>query len=147
MNAEDTFFEMGYEMYHDPTTLNYCNDERDGWTNFTFDLWNKVLEWYSDNKPLYVNIEMFKAVLKQFEELKWLEGIEEVTLTDLGYERVDLSTFIHYQKMNGEKIISIDFVPRSKTFTCEEDMKPLVIDPKLFKAILNEVKSLGWLKQ
>ena len=146
MKAKDIFLEMGYEMYHNPTTIDYCNDERDNWICITFDLYHKTLDWYSDYKPLYINIEIFKAILKQMEELKWLENIEEVTLSDLGYERVDLSTFIHYQKMNGEKIISIDFIPHSKTFTCEEDMKPLVIDPKSFKAILNEIKSMGWLE-
>lgn len=47
--------------------------------------------------------------------------------------------------MNGEKIDSIDFIPHSRTFTCEEERKPLIIDSKLFKAILNEVKSMGWM--
>lgn len=147
MNAEDMFFDLGFDMYCDTVTLNYCNDERDDWINFTFNLWDKTLEWYSDNKPLYINIEMFKAILKQMEELKWLEKIEDVTLLDLGYEGLVLSTFTHYQKMNGEKIVSVDFISQSKTFTCEEDMKPLVIDPKLFKTILNEVKNMGWLEE
>ena len=89
---------------------------------------------------------MFKAMLKQMEELRWLENVEEVTLSDLGYKRVDLSTFIHYQKKNDEKIDSIEFIPYSKTFICEEERKPLIIDPRLFKTILNEVKSMGWLE-
>lgn len=145
MKAKDIFLEMGYEMYCNSATIDYCNDERDDWICITFDLHHKTLDWYSDNKPLYINIEMFKAMLKQMEELKWLENVEEITLLDLGYEK-DLSEFAHYQKMNGEKIDSIDFIPHSRTFTCEEDMKPLIIDPKLFKAILNEIKSMGWLE-
>lgn len=145
MNAEEIFLKMGYEMYRNPTTIDYCNDERDDWICITFDLHNKTLDWHSDNKPLYINIEMFKAMLKQMEELKWIENVEEVTLLDLGYER-NLSEFAHYQKMNSEKIDSIEFIPHSKTFACEEERKPLIIDPKLFKAILNEVKSMGWLE-
>lgn len=144
MNAEEIFFKMGYEMYRNPTTIDYCNDERDNWICITFDLYHKTLDWYSDIKPLYINIEMFKAMLKQMEELKWIEDVEKVTLSDLGYEK-DLSEFACYQKMNGEKIDSIDFIPHSRTFTCEEERKSLIIDPKLFKAVLNEVKSMGWL--
>lgn len=145
MKAKDIFLEIGYEMYRNPTTIDYCNDERDDWVCITFNLHHKTLDWYSNNKPLYIDIEMFKAMLKQTEELKWIENVEEVTLLALGYEK-DLNEFAHYQKMNGEKIDSIDFIPHSRTFTCEEERKPLVIDPKLFKAILNEIKSMGWLE-
>lgn len=139
MKAKDIFLKMGYEMHRNSATIDYCNDERDDWVCFTFDLHHKTLDWYSDNKPLHVNIEMFKAMLKQMEELKWIENTEEVTLSDLGYEK-DLSEFAHFKKVNGEKIDSIEFIPYSKTFICEEERKPLIIDPRLFKAILNEVK-------
>lgn len=144
MKAEDMFLDLGYDMYRDPYTLECWNDKRDDWICISFNLWDKILVWGSGESTLYIDMETFRAILEQMKELKWLEGVEDATLSSLGYERVDLNTFVHYQRIDNDKMEVIDFIPHSRTFTCEKDLKPMVLNPKLFKAILNEIKELGW---
>lgn len=146
MTAKEMFEELGFDSYCDTYTLNYCNDKRDGWINFTFDLRNKTFEWCSDRPLLYIDTKMFKAILEQVKELKWLDDIDSATLNDLGYDKTDLSTLIYYQKVDGTVLKSIRFIHSSKTFACEVDLRHMTIEPKLFKAIYKQYEELGWLE-
>ena len=91
---------------------------------------------------------MYNRELNELEEQLKMK-IRQLDLIEFSFclrlIQVKYSTNIKERKMNGEKIDSIDFIPHSRTFTCEEERKPLIIDSKLFKTILNEVKSMGWM--
>lgn len=145
--AKELFKELGFYSYYKADILDYCNDKRDRWIDFEFDLRNKTLKWYSDWPLLYIDTEMFKAILEQVKELKWLDDIDSVILNDLGYERTDLDTLIYYQKIDGNVLKSIRFIHPSKTFACEADLKPMTIEPKLFKAIYKHCEELGWFEE
>lgn len=74
-SAKDMFEKLEYKRNLDSNKLIYTKSLKGTYHCFeiTFDLTEKEVELYDDHEAYMINRALLKAILKQVEELGWLE--------------------------------------------------------------------------
>ena len=75
MNARDMFEKLGYTRNLDSKKLIYAKELKGmfRYLEITFDLTEKEVELYDDHEAYTINRALLKAILKQVNELGWIE--------------------------------------------------------------------------
>ena len=75
MSAKDMFEKLEYKRNLDSKKLIYTKALKGTYHCFeiTFDLTEKEVELYDDHEAYTINRALLKAILKQVDELRWLE--------------------------------------------------------------------------
>ena len=88
MNARDMFEKLGYTRNLDSKKLIYAKELKGmfRYLEITFDLTEKEVELYDDHEAYTINRALLKAILKQVNELGWLEEEKQKTREETNFE-------------------------------------------------------------
>lgn len=96
----------------------------------------------------YKQIAAWLEELKQYREKNQPEKTAEEMFKDLGYECIKSDLSIRYManyEMAEDPIKYIRFSLTRQRFYAQQDLDPMDIDMREFKAIQKQIKELGWL--
>lgn len=88
MKARDMFEKLGYTRNLDSKKLIYAKELKGmfRYLEITFDLTEKEVELYDDHEAYTINRALLKAILKQVNELGWLEEEKQKTREETNFE-------------------------------------------------------------